>query len=593
MSGPLQILIYSETTAATVSGNLGRAEYSYYFILEKYLPLLCRLGEVVYVREPLAEVDRLSEEARRAGRRAVFLSFTPPHRTARGLHCPTVCVLAWEFDNIPAESWDPDQPWHNWVEAIRQIGNVITISEFATRVIRRQVGRGPRVVTIPAPVVRDLTGPDVVEAPTGRHPQSRAGRSVTLAATIIDTRELEISADSVTRRVSGPDVSRQQVPWDGSPLELHFTTRGMSSDLYLVGFYVEEEWGCWSRTLRPSIILPWSVSGRFTLTLELVGFGANQGRELDITLGDQVQRVVLPASLQPCDFEFRLDRAVDTIYLSGITPVSAPGARDHRTLGVGISRLVLRRSDEPGQPGPRAWSPPPATAAETPTTLELPGPVYASVFNPADGRKNWHDMVTAFCWAFRDDPGKTLVLKMSHHNRSAFLGDLLLLFSRLWPFRCRVVAIHGYLSADELQQLVAATDFFVNASVAEGQCLPLLEFMADGVPGLSPAHTAMETYVNRDDAFVVHSSPQPYTWPQDPRRAYRTRAYRISWDSLRQAFVDSAALLAEGGDGYAAMSRAAAMEVRRHYAERRIEGELKTFLDRVAGRGRWRWPTRG
>ena len=41
------------------------------------------------------------------------------------------------------------------------------------------------------------------------------------------------------------------------------------------------------------------------------------------------------------------------------------------------------------------------------------GVVYVSVFNPLDGRKNWHHLITAFCWAFRDTSDATLVLKMT------------------------------------------------------------------------------------------------------------------------------------------------------------------------------------
>ncbi len=592
MSRALQLLIYSETTAATVSGNLGRAEYSYYFILEKYLPLLCRLGEVVYVSDPHREVDPLYRKALKRGRESVFLSFSPPHRTEKRLRCPTVCVLAWEFDTIPDESWDPEEPWNNWVEALRRIGNVITISEYATRVIRQRVGPGPRIVTIPAPVVRDLTSPELDEIERhrpsgGRNPLPGRMRQLELVATVIDSLELDITADTVTPRASDGIGAEQLASWEGEPVERHFTSRDMSTDVYLVGFYSEEEWGCWSRTSHPSIVLPWSVSGKLRLTLGLVGFGENQGRELDVTLGDQSVRVVLPPSLEMYDFDFTLDQPANTIHLSGITPIAIPGMRDHRTLGVGISRLSLSRPGRVMHTGEAAAPTSSEGAAAASVHLAFAGPVYTSIFNPEDGRKNWHDIVTAFCWAFRDDPDKTLVLKMSHRNRSVFLGDLFLLFSRLWPFRCRVVAIHGYLTADELRDLVAVTDYFVNASLAEGQCLPLLEFMADGVPAIAPDHTAMQTYVNRDNAFVVYSSPQPYIWPQDPRRAYRTRANRISWDSLRQAYVDSAAALTAEDGAYTAMSRTAAAEVRSHYSECSIAQKLEGFLWKTARRRRW------
>ena len=111
----MRIIVYSETTAATVGGNLGLPEYSYFFILDKYLPCLTQLGEVCHVQDPATEVDPLFDQALESGDSAVFLSFTPPHRTAKGLRCPTACVLAWEFDNIPSDDWDPEEPWQNWI----------------------------------------------------------------------------------------------------------------------------------------------------------------------------------------------------------------------------------------------------------------------------------------------------------------------------------------------------------------------------------------------------------------------------------------------------------------------------------------------
>ena len=577
----MKIIVYSETTASTVAGNLGQPEYSYYFILEKYLPVLSVIAEVVFVSDPVKEVDALYDEAARAGVLCVFLSFTPPHRTTMNLRCPTVCVLAWEFDRIPQESWDPEEPWNNWVEAIREIGNVITISDYATRVIKRQVGRGPRVVTIPAPVVAQKTS--VSAAPAG-------AKRLCITAGIIDTQALDIDTQRVTPKLFNPEIMQEaQAPWDGHPVDWSFSSSSESAGQYLVGFYGEEDWGCWSKTATPSIILPWSVTGEFELTLELVGYGENRGRVVAVTVGGESVELQLQHELHRHRLAFSIDGHANSIQFSGIIAIPAPGARDHRTLGLGLRSLSLRRLgvgtiDTSG--GPAVATASDDIAARSDTVLEFAGAVYTSVFNPADGRKNWHDIVTAFCWAFRDDPGKTLVLKMSHHNRATFLGELLLLFSRLSPFTCRVVAIHGYLDSDQLADLVNTSNFFVNASLAEGQCLPLLEFMAAGVPAISPDHTAMETYINCGNAFVVRSSPQPHIWPNDPRRAFRTISHRIDWDSLRQAYVDSAGVLENDPRRYLALSAEAARTVRKRYSTGKVAKQLESFLTTTARRGR-------
>tara|TARA_R110002110_G_scaffold415765_2_gene655176 strand:- start:23496 stop:25283 length:1788 start_codon:yes stop_codon:yes gene_type:complete len=585
-SSALQILVYSETRATTVASNLGRAEYSYYFILEKYLPLLQDMGEVVFVDDPAIEVDSLYRKAAAEGSRAVFLSFTPPHRTQGGLACPTVCVLAWEFDCIPYESWNTDEPWNNWVQAIREIGNVLTISDYATRVIKQQVGKGPQVLTIPAPVTAQAS---VCERSVA------AQRQLSLDAAIIDTRDFDISVDSVTPRQNAKNaLESAQAQWDGHAIEWIFSSSVDNAGQYLVGFYGEEDWGCWSKTSTPSIILPWSVNGEIELSLELVGYGENQGREITVTMGNVVQGITLGESLTQHTLHFTLPEAVSSLHFADVLAIAAPGARDHRTLGLGISQLSLSRVTETAaadavvaadDQGVQAQND--DIARSQPATLTFDGPVYCSVFNPADGRKNWHDMVTAFCWAFRDDADVTLVMKMSHHNRSVFLGELLLLFSRLSPFKCRVIAIHGYLSAEELNALVHTADYFVNTSLAEGQCLPLLEFMAEGVPALAPYHTAMETYINSDNSFVVKSSHQPHIWPNDPRRAYRTVSNRIDWESLRRAYIESAGVLRNDPERYQRMRHAAAEIVRTHYAPGKIAEDLAKYLVKTARPVRW------
>ena len=580
----MRIIVYSETTAATVGGNLGLPEYSYYFILKKYLPVLSALGEVCYVKEPELEVDALYEEAAASGVASVFLSFTPPHRTARGLKCPTVCVLAWEFDNIPSDDWDDHDPWHNWVTAIRETRNVITISDYATRVIKRQVGPGPRVVTIPAPV--DPAENRVALPQSGAIPGSRM---LSLSASIFDSEALDIDTESVTpKMVSADTPGNRPALWDGQPVDWGFSSSSETSGQYLVGFYGEEDWGSWSKTARPSVIFPWSVLGEIELVLELAGYGENRGQPVSVHLGNQVAEIILPDELQEVVLAFSLEEPVNNLYFTGLSAVPSPGARDHRTLGLGLSRLSMRRPQGEEQPaadntGPAGVDP----DVDDATTLTFTGTVYTSVFNPADGRKNWLDIVTAFCWAFREDADKTLVLKMSHHNRSTFLGDLFLLFSRLAPFRCRVIAVHGYLSNEELDSLVWVTDFFVNASVAEGQCLPLLEFMAEGVPAVAPDHTAMETYITSDNAFVVRSSHQPHIWPNDPREAYRTLSNRIDWDSLRQAYLDSARVFADDPQRYALMAAASRSAVEKNYSSQEVEKRLRKFLRKTAKPRRW------
>lgn len=582
------IVVYSGTSANTVGNDLGKADYSYYFILHKYLPILHELGQVRFVEEPQREVDEIYAEALAQGETAVFLSFSPPHNTARSLRCPTVCVMAWEFGSIPDEDWDAGGISCNWVRAIREIGNVITISDYATRIIREQVGNDVQLVTIPAPV--DAWQEPVAGARDGgpkglqRHAEDPGLRPpLVFTGTVVDSRECDIDVERVTVKIPRNDhASAQDAAWDGREVNWAFVSKGESAGQYLVGFYAEEEWGCWSRTPTPEIILPWRVEGDFEIELSMVGYGENQGRSIDIRIGDCIRTVILSESMTSFRLQYSLTEGANSIHFSGLIAVPLPGARDHRTLGLGLSKLALRPAAETvAAAGHAAAQRGTGATEDLQLTLQLDGAVYTSVLNPEDGRKNWKDIVTAFCWAFREDADKTLVLKMSHHNKSVFMGDLLLLFSKLHPFSCRIVAIHGFLSAQQLRALVAATDYYVNASSAEGQCLPLLEFMVEGVPAIAPDHTAMENYISSENSFIVASSLAPQAWPIDPRRAYRTTTQRISWQSLRQCFLDSAAVLESDSARYLKMADAAARIAGEQYSSARITRELSSFLNSI------------
>ncbi|PTT63117.1 glycosyltransferase, partial [Pseudomonas sp. HMWF007] len=107
------IIIHSETNQHTINRNLGRSEYSYYFVLKEYRPVLERLGRVVEVADPVTEVDALYADCHARGEPCVFLSFSPPHRTPVHLACPTLPVFAWEFSTIPNEPFNGD-PLNDW-----------------------------------------------------------------------------------------------------------------------------------------------------------------------------------------------------------------------------------------------------------------------------------------------------------------------------------------------------------------------------------------------------------------------------------------------------------------------------------------------
>ena len=206
--------------------------------------------------------------------------------------------------------------------------------------------------------------------------------------------------------------------------------------------------------------------------------------------------------------------------------------------------------------------------------IELEGVVYTTVLNPVDGRKNWTDMAAAFVYAFRDKPRATLLLKTTHRDLHRAVTPILELLARLGRFRCRVLVVHGMLDAAEYGRLIEASSYAVNTSHGEGQCLPLMEFMAAGRPAVTPRHTAMLDYVSPDNAFVVADHHRPASWPHDIRHVNRCLRHQIEFADLVRRYRESFTVALDQPQRYAEMSKASVAALRAFCGDEVVAGRL-------------------
>jgi glycosyltransferase involved in cell wall biosynthesis len=225
-------------------------------------------------------------------------------------------------------------------------------------------------------------------------------------------------------------------------------------------------------------------------------------------------------------------------------------------------------------PYPAQQAQPPADAP----ALHLDGIVFTAVLSPKDGRKNWQDILSAFVFAFKTTPDATLVFKMIGTDPGYWWWEFHDAASRLPAFTCRVVVLHGYLDDENYGKLITATHFVTNASLAEGQCLPLVEFMSASRPAIAPDHTAMSDYITPQNAFVVESDIEYCAWPHDPRNLLRTTRYRIHWPSLRDAFTQAYEVAKTDPDAYAAMGNAAAATMQTYCGDKSTIASLQQIL---------------
>ncbi|WP_137817362.1 glycosyltransferase [Pseudomonas sp. 2FG] len=514
----MKFLVYSEITAARIAVSLGLPEYSYYFVLRDFMPVLQELGDVQVIERPEVEVDRLYDEACAAGERCLFLSFSPPQKTPLNLRCPTIPVFAWEFDSIPNEHW-LDELSQDWRYVLEKCGRGITHSGLTVQAVKAEMGESFPVISIPSPVWDKYQS--LREQPAVQ-PLQQGMRIRVRSGVVLDTHDVALEPympgpDAVAKAVA---AARTREQTDSPPAAQTATqviqpsrqqSRLQISRRYLGEWYL--------RVLRE--LLPWLP--------DPAQLAAPTAVELVIESDDkrlEPRNPVEPSSLPK----------------SGVNP---------RT-----PQWVLNEC-----------------------SFELSGVVFTALFNPYDGRKNWVDMLTAFCAAFKDTADATLVFKLGHHEYQSALNDMLMCMARMPKFKCRVVLLQGFLEKAEFDSLIRASAFVVNASHGEGQCLPLMEFLSCGKPAIAPRHSAMLDYIDSEVAFVVDSWLDATAWSHDPRLAYRTCRHQIDWASLVRAYCAAYQCVRNEPSRYTQMSAAAIERMRGHCSQAVAMTRLEDFLN--------------
>jgi hypothetical protein len=164
--------------------------------------------------------------------------------------------------------------------------------------------------------------------------------------------------------------------------------------------------------------------------------------------------------------------------------------------------------------------------------VELSGIVYTSIFSPRDNRKNREDLLSGFITALRDREDATLVVKLVSADSMWIESALNYYRTTGLSHRCKVVFITDYLSDEQLHTLAEASAYYLTTTRAEGCCLPLLNYLAAGRPGVAPCHSAIKDYFSPEMGFVIDSSLERTLWPQDRRIRFKTTWHRLAWPSV-------------------------------------------------------------
>ncbi|CAH0992274.1 hypothetical protein SIN8267_02393 [Sinobacterium norvegicum] len=560
----MKFLLYTKVNERNVKHSLGMPEYSYYFVYKEFKDVFSEFGEIVTVHSK-EEIATNYELSTANGVDCVVVFFCPPHVAPDVYPLKAFCVLAWEFDTIPNESWDGDKR-NDWRYVLDRHIGLICLSSHTREVVRKEMGADYHVSDIAVPVWDSYAA----ELPENSVLATERSLKLDVEGNVIDSHAYAITEEKF--EIDCGTLNFKLEPWSGKPLQFVFDHEHTDS-AFLGGFYHAEGWGTWSRMETPWLFLQAKISGDIEVSFRARGFGASVGKEISLNIGGVVEGFTLSAESTEYHLDFNDVPPSNIIRFVGLD-LTPPGYDfDARSMAIGLESLViLDRS------GDRRVTDQPCNHT---VSLDVSGLIYTTVFNPADARKNWEDIVRAFCYVFSENEKATLILKVTHQHLSSMMGRLHFLLQQIGNVRCRVIAVHGFLQDNSFRKLIENTSYYVNASSAEGLCLPLLEFMASGVPAIAPEHTAMADYIDEKSSFVVASSKEPSIWPHDPRLLKRATSYRVNWESLVEQFENSYSCATTDRSRYERKCLASQENVKKYTASSLIKAKLEIFLKQV------------
>ncbi|MEM9704525.1 MAG: hypothetical protein AAF850_00460 [Pseudomonadota bacterium] len=602
-----KLLIYSQTNDRTISNNMGKPEYSYYYILKSYLPILRALGEIETVYEPETEVDKIYHECIERGQQCLFLHFSAMQNFIEGIRCPTIHILAWEYSTIPSEPWD-NNPYNDWRDGLSRSIGAISISGYTADIITDTMGDSYPAGVAPCPVWDNFESFRKANLQSAPFKKSH----LTFDGVVIDSRLIDMTVKLPTAEERDLKKRRGDLLMflmEEKNRRLNEELSGINETRAALFREIQDEW----RHINASVDAEWRrieaeraliASNREPpIVNEALRHHVASKKVSAKTLKGRIRLIVNAIRYTIAEIRFALFGGEPGV----IRPPLTPQPKKPRKNKLKDDKYALKEQEaeklaqaaalEEPTPFPEAEG---VTRDDFPgseveeagltdtselvqardlTTLKLEGYVYTAILNPYDGRKNWQDMLVAFCWAFREVKEATLVLKITAAHIVQFSDQLVFYLKRLSPMKCRVVVIHAFLDDNTYTELLKATTYYVNTSYGEGQSIPLCEAMSGGIPAVAPNHTAMRDYVFDDAAFVFATELDPTNWQHDERRAFRCLQNKPNWLSLVQAFRDSLETARSDPARYRAMGEAAIRRTEAHCSTARVQGQLSEFFD--------------
>jgi hypothetical protein len=591
---------------------MGTAGYSYDIVVAVSMPVLEKLGKVAWVENSTEKVAEAAQALRAEGLIPFHLAFLAFQDVAFCDGLPVAVAPAWEFPDLPDFGFG-DNPQNDWIRTAERCDLVLVGGPFTERAFREADISSPvAIMQIPTPdgyfrlPAWSPNAVTVIEAPCRAYPLEEPGLP------ILPPDEPPEPAEAAPEQPEEAPEPQNEPP---EPPEVAPESQEEPTEPQDLAPEPQEE------PAEPQVEAP--VNPETTEPPEPPDeTPENPEPPEQANLLEQVTRSLKRGVRQSSTLLFgiantrrdaeRLETGEQIEQVSEPTPDPAPEApADPLPEATPVSAPPEVLPELPPEPTPDATSePPPDTPRETPPeapperapdpvpapprwlaknlivtnrpTTELSGIVYTSIFNPNDGRKNWKDLVSAFVLELGDCEDATLVIKLVSSDTLAINHFIHHYEARDFQHRCKLVFISDFLTFDQMIQLANASTYYFQTTRAEGNCLPLMNFIAAGRPGVSPNHSAIQDYFDDEIGFVIESHPEPCAWPQEPQLCHRTFWNRIVWPSAAQKLRESYDIAKTDQATYRRMAETGKERMRRWASEAAVGRRLEKALAGIA-----------
>jgi hypothetical protein len=133
-----------------------------------------------------------------------------------------------------------------------------------------------------------------------------------------------------------------------------------------------------------------------------------------------------------------------------------------------------------------------------------------------------------------------------------------------------------------MHALARASAYYITTTRAEGNCLPVMNYLAAGRPVISTCTTAVSDYFDAGLGFVLESHPEPAIWPHDNTLRFKTSWGRLVWPSLLEQLRRSYQVARHDRPGYEKLAARAQEKMRQWAHPEAVWVRLQAALEAVA-----------